>query len=142
MAAWLYGALEANERHRHRYEVNPDMVQALEERACARFVGHDDSKVRMEILELQEHPFFFATQFHPEYKTRPGRPSPPFLGFLMAAAGMPLDRSSVQRQVEHVRNSDPWAATLESENELMRGVLPMFRDASVGSGLENLDHRD
>jgi CTP synthase len=41
----------------------------------------------MEILELEEHPFFVATQYHPEYKSRPGRPSPPFMGLVLAASG-------------------------------------------------------
>jgi CTP synthase len=39
---------------------------------------------RMEILELPDHPFFFATQFHPEFRSRPARPAPPFLGFVTA----------------------------------------------------------
>jgi CTP synthase len=41
----------------------------------------------MEILELQNHPFFVATQYHPEYKSRPLKPSPPFLGFVLASSG-------------------------------------------------------
>ena len=41
----------------------------------------------MEILELSGHPFFLATQYHPEYKSRPGRPSPPFMGLVLAASG-------------------------------------------------------
>jgi CTP synthase len=75
------------ERHRHRYEVNPEYVTQLEDGGL-RFTGVDDKGQRMEIIELPEsvHPFFFATQFHPEFKTRPQSPSPPFAAFIQAAA--------------------------------------------------------
>ncbi|XP_031100560.1 CTP synthase [Ipomoea triloba] len=75
-----------DERHRHRYEVNPEMVDALE-KAGLKFVGTDESGKRMEILELPNHPFYVCVQFHPEFKSRPGRPSAPFLGFILAAIG-------------------------------------------------------
>jgi CTP synthase len=76
------------ERHRHRYEVNPVAVPALEA-AGLLFVGRDvETGERMEVLELaadrHPHPFFVGTQFHPEFRSRPGRPSPPFLGFIGA----------------------------------------------------------
>ena len=67
-----------DERHRHRYEVNPTLVGQLESEGL-RFVGKDDSGQRMEVVELNGHPFFVAAQFHPEFKSRPGRPSPLFL---------------------------------------------------------------
>ena len=86
-AAKLYNSQPfVDERHRHRYEVNPDMVDQLEAAGCA-FVGKDDTLKRMEILEYPDHPFFLATQYHPEYKSRPGRPSPPFMGLILAASG-------------------------------------------------------
>ena len=75
-----------DERHRHRYEVNPDMVAAMED-AGLRFVGRDETGERMEIIELKGHPYFVAAQFHPEFKSRPFKPSPLFLGLLMAASG-------------------------------------------------------
>jgi CTP synthase len=76
------------ERHRHRYEVNPTTVLAIEE-AGLIFSGKDETGERMEICELPraQHPFFFGTQFHPEFKSRPNRPSPPFFGFLAVCAG-------------------------------------------------------
>jgi CTP synthase len=87
LAAKLYQReAHIDERHRHRYEVNPEMVPALEAVGC-RFVGRDETGRRMEILELSGHPFFFATQYHPEFKSRPGKPSPPFLGLILAATG-------------------------------------------------------
>ena len=79
----------ACEHHRHRYEVNPDMIEALEE-AGLKFVGRDPEGQRMEIMELDGHPFYFGTQYHPEFKSRPNRPSPPFLGLLKAAVGLPI----------------------------------------------------
>lgn len=78
------------ERHRHRYEVNPKYVPELEKHGM-KFVGQDEMGERMEIFELEDHPYFVATQYHPEYKTRPLKPSPPFLGLLLAAAGMLSD---------------------------------------------------
>ncbi|KAK1280661.1 hypothetical protein QJS04_geneDACA004536 [Acorus gramineus] len=68
-----------DERHRHRYEVNPEWIGKLEE-AGLHFVGRDESGKRMEILELPNHPFYVGVQFHPEFKSRPGRPSPVFVG--------------------------------------------------------------
>ena len=83
----LYGAGETvDERHRHRYEVNPDLIERIEE-AGLLFVGKDDSGQRCEIFELNDHPYYVGVQFHPEFKSRPGKPSPPFLGLLKAATG-------------------------------------------------------
>lgn len=75
-----------DERHRHRYEVNPEVVGDLEKTGL-RFVGKDESGQRMEILELPSHPFYVGVQFHPEYKSRPGKPSALFLGLILAAIG-------------------------------------------------------
>ena len=82
----LYGPGDAvDERHRHRYEVNPDLIESIEA-AGLKFVGKDESGQRCEIFELEGHPYYVGVQFHPEFKSRPGRPSPPFLGLLQAAA--------------------------------------------------------
>ena len=77
------GALEISERHRHRYEVNPKLVNNLEA-AGLIFSGRDTTGERMEVIELgeEEHPYFLAAQYHPEYTSRPTRPSPLFLGLL------------------------------------------------------------
>ncbi|KAG5519921.1 hypothetical protein PMAC_000198 [Pneumocystis sp. 'macacae'] len=76
-----------NERHRHRYEINLDYVQQLEN-AGLTFIGKDESETRMEIFELKDHPYFVGTQFHPEYLTRPLSPSPPYLGLIAASCGI------------------------------------------------------
>ncbi len=83
----LYGnKSHVDERHRHRYEVNPELIEQIEE-AGLIYVGKDETGQRCEIMELKEHPYYVGTQYHPEFKSRPGKPSPPFLGLLMAAAG-------------------------------------------------------
>lgn len=81
----LYGKKEQiEERHRHRYEVNPEYIDRLEEKGL-KFVGVDLEGKRMEILELENHPYYVAVQFHPEYLSRPMSPSPPFLGLILAS---------------------------------------------------------
>ena len=81
----LYGPGDAvDERHRHRYEANPDLIERIEAAGLV-FVGKDDSGQRCEIFELEGHPYYVGVQFHPEFKSRPNRPSPPFLGLLQAA---------------------------------------------------------
>lgn len=85
----LYGRKnEIDERHRHRYEVNPDFVGEFESHGM-RFVGKsaDSGGARMEIMELADHPYFVGIQYHPEYLTRPLTPSPPYVGLLLAACG-------------------------------------------------------
>ena len=57
------------------------------EEAGLRFVGRDETGERMEIIELRGHPFYVAAQFHPEFKSRPFKPSPLFRGLLLAASG-------------------------------------------------------
>ena len=86
LTALLYQKMEfIDERHRHRYEVNPEMIEKFEERGL-KFVGKDDTGRRMEIIELKGHPFYVACQFHPEYKSRPGKPSALFLGLVLASS--------------------------------------------------------
>jgi CTP synthase len=90
----LYGgADEILERHRHRYEVNPDMITSIEA-AGLEFVGRDESGMRMEVFELPRsvHPYYIGTQYHPEYLSRPLSPSSPFLGLILAASGQLEER--------------------------------------------------
>ena len=83
----LYGNQSfVNERHRHRYEVNPELIEQIEA-AGLIYVGIDETGQRCEIMELKDHPYYVGTQYLPEFKSRPGKPSPPFLGLLMAASG-------------------------------------------------------
>uniref|UniRef100_H2YNU3 CTP synthase n=1 Tax=Ciona savignyi TaxID=51511 RepID=H2YNU3_CIOSA len=74
-----------DERHRHRYEINPNYIHLYEEKGFM-FVGHDVEGLRMEIMELKDHQYFVGVQFHPEFTSRPIDPSPPYLGLLLAAS--------------------------------------------------------
>ncbi|MFH0897359.1 MAG: CTP synthase, partial [Candidatus Bathyarchaeota archaeon] len=80
----LYNADIIYERHRHRYEVTPKYLPILKEHGLV-FSGTTPDGVRMEILELPTNYFFLGTQYHPEFKSRPGRPDPAFYGFIKAA---------------------------------------------------------
>lgn len=82
-----YGVSEIEERHRHRYEVNPEYTEVLE-RGGMIFSGKSPSGDLMEIVELpkDKHPFFLATQFHPELKARPLVPSAVFNSFIKATS--------------------------------------------------------
>ena len=84
IAKELYGNSTIFERHRHRYEINPDYISKIEEKGM-KYTGRDVSGRRMEILELEGHPYFVASQFHPEFKSRPDAPSPLHLGLVKAA---------------------------------------------------------
>jgi CTP synthase len=85
MTARLYDSSTIYERHRHRYEINPAYIGKLEDGGL-KYVGRSDGGRRMEVLELQGHRYFIASQFHPELRSRPLRPSPIHLGLVRAAA--------------------------------------------------------
>jgi len=76
--------LYTSERHRHRYELNNEFKQALESKGMV-ISGICPEKGLVELIELKNHPFFVASQFHPEYKSRPIRPHPLFREFVKAA---------------------------------------------------------
>ena len=79
-----YGDERISERHRHRYELNNDYRSALEA-AGMTLCGRSPDDLLIEAVELTDHPFFLGVQYHPEFKSRPNRPHPLFLGFLRAA---------------------------------------------------------
>lgn len=83
--AAAYGRQVVLERHRHRYEVNPRYHRRLTEHGLT-FSGLSPDERLVEIIELRDHPFFVATQFHPEFKSRPNRAHPLFREFIRAAA--------------------------------------------------------
>jgi CTP synthase len=83
LAHKLYGTTEISERHRHRYEVNPEYIKQIEEAGFV-FSGKSPDGRRMEIGEIPEHPFFIASQFHPEFKSHPTKPRPLFVGLVNA----------------------------------------------------------
>ena len=83
-AAEVYGALEISERHRHRYEVNNEYRDPLSEAGMRVSATSPDGNL-VEMIELPDHPWFLATQFHPELKSRPNHPHPMFASFIGAA---------------------------------------------------------
>mgnify|MGYP003704031089 FL=1 len=86
-AADLYGEAVVYERHRHRYEVNPAHHEVLERHGLVISGASPDGRLA-EIVELPDHPFYMAGQFHPELRSRPTRPHPLFRGFVAAALAL------------------------------------------------------
>ncbi|MDE6852466.1 MAG: CTP synthase [Lachnospiraceae bacterium] len=84
LAEKLYGETEITERHRHRYEVNNYYRKDLEANGMLLSGLSPDGRI-VEMCEISEHPWFIATQAHPEFKSRPNRPHPLFKGFVGAA---------------------------------------------------------
>ncbi|KAL9111263.1 MAG: hypothetical protein Q9227_004341 [Pyrenula ochraceoflavens] len=125
----LYGGhniSSVDERHRHRYEVNPKYVERLTA-AGLPFIGKDDKGERMEILELQDHPWFVGVQYHPEYVSRVLRPSAPYLGFFAACAGANILDSVLHHTkspVESVEGLVNGVKGLEMSNGVINGRKP------------------
>jgi CTP synthase len=91
LACRLYQHTDIYERHRHRYEVNLDYLEILNKNGLC-FSGRSTDGKRMETLELPKSYFFFASQFHGEFKSRPDRPSPPYYGFVKACLSKKLGK--------------------------------------------------
>ena len=85
LAEKIYGKIEVFERHRHRLEVNNSYVDKFEEAGIV-VSGRNDSHGLVEIIEIPNHPFFVACQFHPEFKSRPYSPHPLFKGFIESSS--------------------------------------------------------
>jgi CTP synthase len=84
LAQKIYGADEIVERHRHRYEFNNNYIEKLEE-AGLRFSGLSKDQSLVEMIEIPEHPWYVACQFHPEFTSTPRNGHPLFDGFINAA---------------------------------------------------------
>jgi CTP synthase len=97
----MYGEAVIYERHRHRYEVNNLLRKRLQS-AGLRVSGTSPDERLVEVIELSEHPFFVASQYHPEFKSRPERPAPLFREFIAAA----LERADRQGSGGDVRVQD------------------------------------
>jgi CTP synthase len=83
LAAQVYGSTVVQERHRHRYEFNNTYRDALKEKGL-RFSGTSPNQHLVELIELPSHPYFVATQYHPEFKSRPDKAHPLFSGLVAA----------------------------------------------------------
>ena len=88
-----YGTLEIHERHRHRYEFNNDYRGILSSRGLTLSGMSPDGRL-VETVELSDYPFFIGVQYHPEFKSRPNKPHPLFVGFIRAASEHSHDKSS------------------------------------------------
>lgn len=99
IAATAYGQTHISERHRHRYEFNNDYLSAFEQNGM-KAVGKNPETGLVEIMEIQDHPFYLATQFHPEYKSTVENPHPLFVSFIKAAK----DTQELKR--EHKQQSE------------------------------------
>jgi CTP synthase len=97
----IYGEAVIYERHRHRYEVNNLLRKRLQSAGlCISGTSPDERLV--EVVELEDHPFFVASQFHPEFKSRPERPAPLFRDFIAAA----LERAEAHGEANATRSEE------------------------------------
>jgi CTP synthase len=94
----LYGEAVVYERHRHRYEVN-NLLRKKLEAAGLVISGTSPDERLVEVIELRDHPFFVASQFHPEFKSRPERPSPLFDQFIAASLAQTRGTADVEDEV-------------------------------------------
>jgi CTP synthase len=123
----IYGEAVVYERHRHRYEVN-NLLRKRLQAAGLRVAGTSPDERLVEVVELDDHPFFVASQFHPEFKSRPERPAPLFRDFIAAAlerAGARGDRAEGHAGVE--ARGD--AVDADSRGD----VVPQAHDARAAS---------
>jgi CTP synthase len=93
-SAQAYGLAQVSERHRHRYEFNPTYRQPLSDAGLLIAGASPDGKL-VEIVEIPDHPWFVAVQFHPEFKSKPNQPHPLFAGFIEAALDRRQSRAAV-----------------------------------------------
>jgi CTP synthase len=98
LAYSLYESREIYERHRHRWEVNPEYWDILQKHGIV-FSGKSPDGRRIEILELPDRFFFFASQFHGEFKSRPGKPEPEYYGFVKACLDRKLGKEKPEFSV-------------------------------------------
>ena len=104
-SAEAYGETEISERHRHRYEFNPDYRERLEE-AGLFFAGSSPDGRFVEVVEIPSHRFFIACQFHPEFKSKPFEPHPLFEAFIRAAAERQDERSKAKADPSGAASTD------------------------------------
>ena len=112
MASRAYGQGLIQERHRHRYEVNNDYLRRSSRSTGCAISGIWAEKQLVEIIELPDHPWFVAGQFHPEFRSRPWEPHPLFAGVHQGGAGSPGRgrRVTATRPVASIGRASPSAA--------------------------------
>jgi CTP synthase len=97
----IFGEAVIYKRHRHRYEVNNQLRRRLEDEGLVCGGTSPDERL-VEMVELPDHPFFVASQYHPEFNSRPNRPEPLFREFVGAAAAQAGNRPTVEGEIEVV----------------------------------------
>ncbi len=113
--AWqAYGADEVWERHRHRYEVNPEYVPLFEEKGLV-ISGKSPDRIFVEVIEYPDHPWFLACQFHPEFKSKPYDPHPLFRSFIGAAVAYRARRAGEEDEEVEAAAESQGAALSEVE---------------------------
>lgn len=105
LSASLYGAREVSERHRHRFELNNEYRAQLEAAGLVMAGASPDERL-VELIELADHPFFVACQFHPEFKSRPTSPHPLFSGFVGAAMRRRVEVGRAVREAAESERAD------------------------------------
>jgi CTP synthase len=115
-AAAVYGTELIYERHRHRFEVNNEYRSLLEGAGMVLSGQSPDGRL-VEIVELRDHPWFVASQFHPEFRSRPDRPHPLFDGFIGSAVALAHGREPEL----HARVDGPAAVTMLLERTSPEG---------------------
>lgn len=119
----LYGKQRISERHRHRYEVNNEYRKDLEDKGM-QIVGTSPDGKLAEVMELENHPFFVGTQFHPELKSRPLSPHPVFLGFIKAASQVELNKAAEIEVVKSVVRRKPLSDDMKPVRKRVRIQQP------------------
>lgn len=98
----IYQSRTVRGRHRHRFELNQEYMERLED-AGMRFSAFSDGGRRAEILELEGHPFYMGTQYHPEYCSRPEYPEPMFMAFVKAAMDARIEKGKAREVAPSAR---------------------------------------
>ena len=99
MASYIYNNEIVYERHRHRYEVNNKFRNQLEENGLI-FSGVSPDEDLVEMIEIKHHPYFVASQFHPEFKSRPWEPAPMFNSFIEASKKIEIPQKTIDDEAK------------------------------------------
>ncbi len=129
----MYGEAVVYERHRHRYEVNNLLRKRLQS-AGLRVSGTSPDERLVEVIELEDHPFFVASQFHPEFKSRPERPAPLFREFIAAAlerARARAEQAPEEQSQAHAQRAGAPDGAAQADGD---GVDVRVKDARTAAG--------
>ena len=141
----IFGEQVIYKRHRHRYEVNIQLRRRLEDEGLVCGGTSPDERL-VEMIELPDHPFFVASQFHPEFNSRPNRPEPLFREFVGAAARHAGERPAEggetaggrggrSARTQGVRHSErPRSVSLSRRGQAARDVRSALRDPQPDRG--------